>query len=138
MNTGEALRGRVESTLHAHGVKVTAQRVEIGMLLLAGPCHLSADQILQRLRQTGSPVSKATVYNTLKLFSARGIVQAVALDPARLVYDSTTTPHHHFLNEDTGALTDIDPKRVELRQLPPLPEGTRQASVQLIIRVRTG
>ncbi|MCL4720694.1 MAG: transcriptional repressor [Gammaproteobacteria bacterium] len=136
MKTGESLRSRVESTLNAHGVKVTAQRVEIGALLLAGPCHLSADQILQQLRRAGSPVSKATVYNTLKLFSARGIVQAVALDPTRLVYDSTTTPHHHFLNEDTGALTDIDPECVELRQLPPLPEGTRQERVQLIIRVR--
>lgn len=137
MKAPDTLQTRVETALHAHGVKVTAQRVEIGMLLLAGPCHLSADQILQTLRRAGSQVSKATVYNTLKVFSARGIVRAVALDPTRLVYDSTTTPHHHFLNEDTGELTDIDPDQVELQQLPRLPEGTRKESVQLIIRVRS-
>ena len=58
------------------------------------------------------------------------------MDPSRLVYDSTTTRHHHFLDEDTGELTDIDPADVELLQLPPLPEGTRATSVEVIIRLR--
>ena len=93
------------------------------MLLLAGPCHVSADQLLQSLRRSGSRISKATVYNTLKAFSRAGIIQEVAVDPSRLVYDSTTTRHHHFLNEDTGELTDIDPAQVELLRLPPLTRG---------------
>ncbi len=106
------------------------------MLLLAGPCHVSADQLLQSLRRSGSRISKATVYNTLKAFSRAGIIQEVAVDPSRLVYDSTTTRHHHFLDEDTGELTDINPAQVELPRLPPLPEGTHATSVELIIRVR--
>ena len=106
------------------------------MLLLAGPCHLSADQILQTLRRSGSRISKATVYNTLKAFSRAGIIQEVAVDPNRVVYDSTTTRHHHFLDEDTGELTDIDPPDVELPRLPRLPEGTRATSVELLIRIR--
>jgi len=106
------------------------------MLLLAGPCHVSADQILQSLRRSGSRISKATVYNTLKVFSRAGIIREVAVDPSRLVYDSTTTRHHHFLNEDTGELLDIDPAEVELARLPRLPEGTEASSVEVIIRVR--
>lgn len=130
------VRADVESLLRAHGVKPTPQRVEVGMLLLAGPCHASADQLLQTLRRAGSRVSKATVYNTLNLLSRAGIIREVVVHPGRLVYDSTTTAHHHFLNEDTGELTDIDPAEVELRRLPQLPEGTLAASVEVIIRVR--
>ncbi len=131
-----ALRTEVDATLRAHGVKPTPQRVEVGMLLLAGPCHVSADQILQSLRRSGSRISKATVYNTLNVFSRAGIIREVAVDPNRLVYDSTTTCHHHFLNEDTGELLDIDPAEVELARLPRLPEGTEASSVEVIIRVR--
>ena len=131
-----ALRADVEATLRAHGVKPTPQRVEVGMLLLAGPCHVSADQLLQSLRRSGSRISKATVYNTLNVLSRAGIIREVAVHPSRLVYDSTTTGHHHFLNEDTGELVDIDPADVELRRLPRLPVGTQATSVEVIIRVR--
>jgi len=130
------LRDDVEETLRAHGVKPTPQRVEVGRLLLAGPCHVSADQLLQSLRRSGSRISKATVYNTLNLLSRAGIIREVAVHPSRLVYDSTTTAHHHFLNEDTGELVDIDPADVELLRLPRLPEGTQASSVEVIIRVR--
>ena len=130
------LRAEVENLLRSRGLKPTPQRVEVGMLLLARPCHLSADQIIQALRRSGSCVSKATVYNTLNLFSRACIVREVAVDRSRLVYDSTTTRHHHFLNEDTGELTDIDPAEVELLRVPRLPDGTRPASMELIIRVR--
>ena len=129
-------RADVEALLRARRVQPTPQRVEVGLLLLARPCHLSADQILQTLRRAGSRVSKATVYNTLKVFSRAGIVREVAVDPSRLVYDSTTTPHHHFLDEDSGELTDIDPADLALASLPALPEGVEATGVEVLIRVR--
>jgi Fur family iron response transcriptional regulator len=130
------LRTRVEDALQAKGVKPTPQRVEIGMLMLAEPCHLSADQVIARLRAAGSKVSKATVYNTLNLFAARGIVKQVAVDPARLVYDSTTEPHHHFYNEDTGELVDISAGGLQIAGLPELPAGTAAERMDLVVRVR--
>lgn len=126
----------IESQLRAHGVKPTPQRIEIGRVLLSRPCHLSADDILLALRAAGSEVSKATVYNTLNLFSEKGIVREVAVDPTHLVYDSTTSLHHHFFNEDTGELVDIDADVLEIKGLPSLPEGTVTESVELIVRVR--
>ncbi|RMF95595.1 MAG: transcriptional repressor [Gammaproteobacteria bacterium] len=130
------LRSRVEQRLRRHGVRLTPQRVEIGMLLLAEPCHLSAEQLLARLRAAGSGISKATVYNTLNLFARQGIVREVAVDPARLFYDSTTTPHHHFYNEDTGELVDIDPAELSIHGCPQPPEGTDTTSMELVIRLR--
>lgn len=129
-------KSMIEKKLGAHGIKVTAQRVEIGLLLLSSPGHMSADQILGRLHETGSRVAKATVYNTLNLFSRRGIVREIAVDPSHLVYDSTVDFHHHFYNADTGELTDIDPDGLEITGLPDLPDGTTTESIELIVRLR--
>ena len=57
------LHQQIKATLLSHGVKPTSQRLEIGRLLFAQPRHMSADQILSDLRDAGSRVSKATVYN---------------------------------------------------------------------------
>lgn len=129
-------RAKVEQTLRRHGVKPTPQRVEIGLVLLPRPCHLSAEQILKSLRAAGNAISKATVYNTLNLFSRQGIVREVAIDPAHLIYDSTTHPHHHFFNTDTGELMDIDSSSLRISGLPELPDGMTQESIDLIIRIR--
>ena len=114
----------------------TSQRVEVASILLARPQHLSADQIIDKLRVRGSRVSKATVYNTLKLFSEQGLVKELSLDSSRKYYDSTTHPHHHFYHVETGELSDIPESQVSIRGLPPLPKGTEQEGVEVLIRVR--
>ena len=105
-------------------------------MLFARPQHLSADQILAGLRAGGSRVSKATVYNTLKLFCERGLLRTVEVDPERQFYDSSIGAHHHFFNVDTGELTDIPPEAVTLNVMAALPAGTEQAGVDVVIRVR--
>ena len=97
---------------------------------------MSAEQIIEKLREAGSGVSKATVYNTLNLFAERGVVREVMVDPVRKFYDSTTHPHHHFYNVDTGELRDIPDEQVSFSELPELPEGTERESVEVLIRVR--
>ena len=124
------------SLFDRHGILPTPQRVEIAGILLERPQHLSADQIIDRLRVAGSAVSKATVYNTLNLFAERGLVKEVMVDPVRKFYDSTTHPHHHFYNVDSGELSDIPEGQVSFRDLPELPEGTERESVEVLIRVR--
>ena len=119
-----------------HGVQLTSQRVEIAKLVLAQPQHLSAEQIMAAIRSSGSRISKATVYNTLNLFCARGLLRTVDVDPVRQFYDSRTEPHHHFFNVDTGELTDIPHDSVELTIGANLPSGTVQAGVEVVVRVR--
>jgi Fur family iron response transcriptional regulator len=84
----------------------------------------------------GSRVSKATVYNTLHLFGARGLARELVVDPSRTFYDSTTHPHHHFYNVDSGQLSDIPGDDVRFLELPALPEGTEQESVEVLIKIR--
>ena len=130
------LKAHVEEKLRAHGVKPTTQRTEIGMLLFAVPTHMSADQIIVDLRAAGSRVSKATVYNTLNLFSEHGLVREISVDPERRFYDSTNTAHHHFYNIDSGELTDIHTEEVAFSRFPDLPEGTQADGVDVVIKVR--
>lgn len=122
--------------LRSNGVKPTTQRLEVGQLLLSVPRHMSADQILSELRIAGSRISKATVYNTLNLFTDYKLVREVSVDPARQFYDSTIEPHHHFYNVDTGELTDIGVDELEFSQLPELPAGTEAQDVEVVVRVR--
>ena len=124
------------SLFDLHGILPTPQRVEIALIMLERPQHLSADRIIDRLKAAGSAVSKATVYNTLNLFAERGLVKEVMVDPVRKFYDSTTHPHHHFYNVDSGELSDIPEGKVTFRDLPDLPEGTERESVEVLIRVR--
>ncbi len=123
--------------LTACGVLPTPQRLEVAEILLARPQHLAADQIIDELRRNGRRVSKATVYNTLKLFSDCGLVRELNVDASRRFYDSTTHPHHHFFDVDTGELTDIPADRVAISGLPALPAGTEQESVEVLVRVRS-
>ena len=129
-------RSDILALFEQYGILSTPQRLEVAEILLEKPQHMSADQIIDRLREAGSSVSKATVYNTLNLFGERGIVREVMVDPTRKFYDSTTRPHHHFYNVDTGELHDIPDGQVRFSELPPMPEGTRSASIELLIRVR--
>lgn len=131
-----APKQRVIELLEAHGVTATQQRIEVGQVLFACPQHLSADQILDRVLATGTRVSKATVYNTLNLFSRTGLVRTLTIDGDRQFYDPTTTPHHHFYDVDSGELTDIPADAVVLQTLPDAPSGRVHERVDVIIRVR--
>ncbi len=131
-----APRRQVIELLEAHGVTATQQRIEVGQVLFACPQHLSADQILDRVLATGTRVSKATVYNTLNLFSRTGLVRTLTIDGDRQFYDPTTTPHHHFYDVESGELTDIPADAVLLQTLPEAPSGMVHERVDVIIRVR--
>ncbi|WP_019623962.1 Fur family transcriptional regulator [Thioalkalivibrio thiocyanoxidans] len=121
--------------LRKHAISPTEQRVEIARVMFARHQHLSAEQILGRLVQHSSRVSKATVYNTLKLFAEKGLVREVVVDPTKLFYDSNLNPHHHLFHTDTGELEDVDPARVDISHLPALPTGKELLGVDVIIRV---
>lgn len=126
----------IRKKLRSHGVLPTSQRLEVAEVLLKRPQHLSADQIIEHLKTADSRVSKATVYNTLKLFSEQGLVREISVDASRKYYDSTTHAHHHFYHVQTGQLIDIPADKVGIMNLPPLPQGTEQEGVDVLIRVR--
>ncbi len=132
----DGAEARVARCLSAHGHQVTAQRMRLARLIFARPQHLSAEDVLRMAVTAGIKVSKATVYNTLNLFAECGLVREVNVDADRLYYDSTTAPHHHFFNEDTGELSDVPVDAVSVADLPEPPAGTETAGIDVVIRIR--
>lgn len=129
-------RSEVIDLMRVKGVNPTQQRVEIAQVLFTEPQHVSADQVLSLVNKQRAIVSKATVYNTLGLFARKGLVREVIVDPTKVFYDPTTSPHHHFYNVDTGELTDVEHGSINLGELPPLPAGTQAEAIDVVIRVK--
>ena len=98
-----------------YGILPTPQRGEVAEVLLVRPQHMSAEQIIDRLHQLGSSVSKATVYNTLNLFGERGIVKEVMADPNLLEF--------HF--PDVKETQLANGLRLLIVEKDDLPKGTR-------------
>lgn len=122
--------------LNNHGISPTHQRVEIAQVLFAKPQHVSAEQVLGVVNQSQTVTSKATVYNTLGLFARKGLVREVIIDPTKVFYDSNTSPHYHFYNEDTGMLADIATTELDISKLPEPPLGTVNEKVDVIVRIK--
>ena len=118
------------------GISPTAQRVEIARLLLSKEQHLSADQVLTAVNQKQNLVSKATVYNTLNLFAEKGLVKEVIIDPNKIFYDSNTSEHFHFYNEDNGELMDMQTDELKISGMPKLPKDTVKTGIDVILRVK--
>lgn len=105
-------------------------------MLFARAQHLTAEQLLAALKAQGQRVSKATVYNTLNLLAAHGLLRDMAAGADRTVFDSNVEPHFHILDTHTGKLTDIPTEDVRFSALPPAPPGMEIAGVDLTIRLR--
>ncbi len=124
--------------LRAHRITPTPQRLKLAAILLARPQHLSAERLLSLANREDPAVSKATVYNTLGLFAARGLVREVVVDPAKVFYDSNPAEHYHFYDLSTGELTDIERDRIAVGEIPDLPPGASVEGIDVVVRIRSG
>lgn len=126
----------IKEILQQFAINPTHQRYEIARAMLSKPQHLSADQVLLLVNSNGAHVSKATVYNTLNLFVRKGLIRQVIIDPTKIFYDSNTSNHYHYYNEDSGELSDFESDEMSFNPDPSLPENTVQSGVDVIVRVK--
>lgn len=127
MRTGEA------AVLEAHGIKPSAQRVAIANYVLHTDEHPSADEVWERVKRAFPMVSRATVYNTLNLFVAKGLLRHLVLTEGRLVFDSNVDKHHHFIDEETGKIYDLPWDTLEVSRVEQL-EGFDVRDYQVLVR----
>ncbi|MCI0506392.1 MAG: transcriptional repressor [Gammaproteobacteria bacterium] len=128
-------RKEVVRLLTEHGITPTQQRILIAQEMLSKHQHLSADQVMQRVNAHSNTVSKATVYNTLGLFTEKGLIKEVIVDSSKVFYDSNTRHHHHFYNVDSGSLHDIECEHLAIARLPDPPAAMKIKNVEVIVRV---
>lgn len=128
-------RSEIVTMLQHFKISPTRQRVEIAEFLFQRPQHLSAEKILDGVISEGKRVSRATVYNTMGLFSSKGVVREILIDRERVFYDSNTQVHQHLYNVDTGELTDIYDAEVDMISAPELPEGLKIVDTDIVFKV---
>ncbi len=80
-------------------------------------------------------VSRATVYNTLRLFVAKGLLRQYQIAEGPTVYDANVERHHHLIDEDTGRVIDIPWDAVEVSNVEGL-EGFDVQSYMVVLRGR--
>ncbi len=129
-------RNQVITILQQHGIRPTQQRIRIGELLFGSPKHVTADDVLLAISRGQSHVSKATVYNTLRLFAEKGLLREVVVDPTRMFFDTNLVAHHHFYNMDTGELIDMNDHCLTIGSLPEVSEDMEVVGVEVVVRVR--
>jgi len=93
--------------LKAAGVQPSAQRLAVAAYVLDTVDHPSADQVLERVRQSLPMLSRATVYNTLNLFVEKGLIRQLVLSEGRVVFDPRLEAHHHFIDDESGTIDDV-------------------------------
>lgn len=130
----QRLRGRLQDA----GLRPTRQRVALGELLFGkGDRHVTAERLYEEATAAKMPVSLATVYNTLHQFTSVGLLREIAVDGARVYFDTNTSDHHHFLFEDVNELCDIpSTHHIDMSTLPAPPNGAAVARVDIVVRVR--
>jgi len=128
-------RSQIVRLLQEYEVTPTRQRIEIAGYLFRRPQHLSAEDILEGVNAESNRVSRATVYNTLGLFTEKGLLREILIDRERVFYDTNRAEHYHVYDIDSGELHDVMDTTVELAAIPQLPEGMRIIGTDLIFRV---
>ena len=119
------------------GVQATLQRVAIAQVLFSEPVHLRADEVYERAQKIFPDLSRATVYNTLRLFRDSGLIRELVVDAKCVIYDSTVSQHFHVFDVDTGMIADIPADGFSLVGTPRLPPEWATEQIDVIVRVRS-
>ncbi len=88
-------------------IKNSTQRLAIYSYLDKYRNHPTVDRIYSDLIDEYPMLSKTTVYNTLKLFIEKGIVQSVIIEDGEMRYDANISLHAHFKCNKCGAVHDV-------------------------------
>lgn len=97
--------------------------------------HPSADEVWQAVQTTLPMVSRATVYNTLRLFVEQGILRELVLAQGRTVDDPNLDRHHHFIDDQSGAIEDVPWGAIRVANAAALP-GYEVREYSVVLRGR--
>jgi len=88
-------------------MRVTPQRLAILGLLEGNTSHPTAEEVYRILVRDAPTLTRATVYQTLKILKNEGIIRELNLDQKSRHYDPDTTPHHHAICRICRKVRDI-------------------------------
>ncbi len=112
---GPALLDEFRRYLREHSLPVTAQREQVAQVVLESAGHLSVEDIEQQLRARGLRIGKATVYRTLDLLAASGMITERDFGEGFHRYERLPGhPHHeHLICVRCGKVVEFRNERLE-------------------------
>ena len=133
----EALNQYVNK-IRSSGLRSTKQRLMISKLLFGQKetFHFTINQLSKLIKKKlNKTVSLATIYNTVNAFKKKGYLKEIPLEGNKTYFDTNTSSHHHFYDEDTEKLIDIDNKEIYVNKVPASPSGKSIKSVEVMVRI---
>jgi Fur family peroxide stress response transcriptional regulator len=108
------------------GLALTPQRLAIYQALAGDDSHPSAEEVFRRVKPTVLSLSLGTVYRTLELFEAHGLVSRVQASGNQARFDANQDPHSHLVCVRCHQVIDVpDPRPPRRPAQQRLPEGFR-------------
>jgi len=104
--------------LKNEGLKYTPERARVLDTVIRLDGLFEAETLIEELRGSGRPVSKATVYRTIRLMQDAGILQRVVFDGDQARYQLVygRRPNDLLVRTDTDEVEEIElPELIELR-----------------------
>ena len=120
------------------GLRPTKQRVKICELLFLREktFHFTINDLAKKISdEMNEKISLATVYNTVHTFQKKGHLKEIAINSDKTYYDTNTSVHHHFYDEDTHELIDCNQNDIDTVNVKNNITGKKINSVEILIKV---
>ena len=123
--------------LRSSGLRPTKQRIEICKFLFDRhkTFHFTINGLNNFFKKKSKKISLATIYNTIHAFKNKGYLIEISINADKCYYDTNVTNHHHFFNESTKELIDIDNNEVGKIKINKSIPGKKIKSVELLIKI---
>ena len=97
--------------LRDSGLRPTKQRLKICEVLFntEKTFHFTINDLSKIISEKlTEKISLATVYNTVHAFKKKGYLKEISINSDKSYFDTNTSIHHHFYDEDTNELIDCN------------------------------
>ncbi len=124
--------------LRETGLRPTKQRVKICEVLFNRDktFHFTINDLVKKIsEELNEKISLATVYNTVHALQKKGYLKEISINSDKSYFDTNTTVHHHFYDEDTHQLIDCDENEIENVNVKKNITGKKINSVEVLVRV---
>ena len=124
--------------LRESGLRPTKQRVKICEVLFNRDktFHFTINDLVKKIsEELNEKISLATVYNTVHALQKKGYLKEISINSDKSYFDTNTTVHHHFYDEDTHQLIDCDENEIENVNVKNNITGKKINSVEVLVRV---
>ena len=124
--------------LRSSNLRPTRQRLEICRLLFDRDktFHFTISDISKIIKKkTKRKISLATIYNTVHSFKKKGYLKEISISLEKSYFDTNTSDHHHFLDESTNELIDLEKEYVDKIKIKKNLPGKKIKSIEVIVKV---